>query len=329
MTELRQQTIREPNPNQTASDAADREPVQKRPALGAAFSRGVDETVAAIVQLQMIRRHCIKAQSSCDRPIESLVAQVMGYRPQLAPGERKAIYRRAAVYRQAVEANKPAAHKIRDASGGALAPFESLVKLSSAARAHWDQRRKMAEADMATLAMKLPVWPFASTIRGLGPRALARIVGEAGIPLGDYRSFPGLWKRLGLAVIDGRAQRRIRGNPILAMVHGFSPARRAELWSIGDVMLRQQITREADERRAAGPYGCVYLRRRRRTERRMIETAHLPKEDPDKWPRARCHNDACRVMTKALIKDLWLVWRGHPPTDHFGNAGIAEASDEG
>lgn len=47
-----------------------------------------------------------------------------------------------------------------------------------------------------------------------------------------------------------------------------------------------------------GPYGEVYAKRRART----AET------HPD-WTKAHSHKDALRIMTKALIADLWSAWR--------------------
>ena len=40
---------------------------------------------------------------------------------------------------------------------------------------------------------------------------------------------------------------------------------------------------------------------------------NLAASDRDKWTKGRCHNDARRIMSKALLRDLWRVWRGLPP----------------
>jgi hypothetical protein len=52
-----------------------------------------------------------------------------------------------------------------------------------------------------------------------------------------------------------------------------------------------------------GPSGRLH------TLPRIAETEHLGKKDPAKWTKGRCHNDARRVMTKALLRDLWVSWR--------------------
>lgn len=61
-----------------------------------------------------------------------------------------------------------------------------------------------------------------------------------------------------------------------------------------------------------GPYGEVYAQRRIITDARAIATSNLPNDDPEKWSPVRCYTDARRLMTKALIRDLWLVWNGKP-----------------
>jgi hypothetical protein len=114
---------------------------------------------------------------------------------------------------------------------------------------------------------------------------------------------------LGLAVIGGRAQRKVAGEG--AAEQGYSPGRRSQIWAFcSDTMFRAQW-RGADEAaglpaRPIGPYGAVYAKRREATATR----------DPEEWTKARCHNDARRVMTKALMLDLWLVWRGLSPAHH-------------
>jgi hypothetical protein len=70
------------------------------------------------------------------------------------------------------------------------------------------------------------------------------------------------------------------------------------------------ITAEA---RPAGPYGIVYANRRAHTASRIAETEEMDFDDKRKWTPKRCLKDACRVMSKALLCDLWRVWNGQPP----------------
>lgn len=150
-------------------------------------------------------------------------------------------------------------------------------------------------------AKDLPAWKWAAGVKGLSLQGLACIIGETG-DLSNYETKERVWKRLGLAVIDGIAQQR-RSKPEEAAAHGYSPKRRAVIWSIADVLLRAQWRGEKDgtPAHAIGPYGAVYGRRKAHTVNR------------EGWTPKRRDNDARRVMSKALIEDLWRVWHGKEP----------------
>lgn len=269
-------------------------------------------SVNRIVELQRMRRFCIKSQSRCDRSIESLIASYLGYSTDLEEKNRKALFRRAGEIRKRVE-NGGGDHTGDDTQGRLVpAVIYPMILASAQARSVWDDQRKIAEKEMERLARALPVWPWVEGVRGLGAKGLAILVGEAGIPIGDYRTVSGLWSRLGLAVIDGERQQRKGGE--LGKVHKFSPGRRAEVWAVAsDSLFRAQWRGANDETgepaHPIGPYGEVYARRRELTVERMERTANLPSDDRDKWSKGRCHNDARRIMTKELVKDLWVEWR--------------------
>src|SRR5258706_5999779 len=83
------------------------------------------------------------------------------------------------------------------------AQWSTVVLASIQGRAHWDAIERAATKEMERLASLLPVWgAFGEGVRGFGARSLAVIVGEAG-DLANYVSVAKLWKRMGLAVMDG------------------------------------------------------------------------------------------------------------------------------
>lgn len=266
-------------------------------------------TVSQIVDLQRTRRFCIKAQSQCDRSIESFIASSLGYRIDAEAIDRKVMFKRAADLRRSVE--KEGDQIRNDTHHSHVAPFLRLMILQSAAsRAGWDEHRTSAEKVMRQLVRELPIAAWAAGIKGFGELGLAIIIGEAGIPIGDYRTVSGLWKRLGLAVIDGERQRK-KSNVDEAARHGYSPKRRAEIWAVADSMFRHQWAgaKEDMPAHAVGPYGEVYGRRKAHTLPRIEATQDLAFTDPAKWTPKRCDNDARRVMMKALLCDLWVEWR--------------------
>ena len=282
--------------------------------------QSVAAIVSELVELQRLRRFCIVSQSRCDRSIESLIASVIGFRIDGDEKERKTIFAQAKAYRLRVEKGGEG-HKCHDTHAmRALASLDPMILANIAARAPWDAKRKQVEADMERLAKLLPVWPWVQSVRGLGAKGFAIIVGEAGIPIGDYRTVSGLWKRMGLAVIGGERQRK-KADREQAAAHGYSPKRRAEVWAVCSDSLFRAQWRGADEDAGTeahpiGPYGEVYARRRAHTAPRIEETADLPAGDPMKWTKGRCHNDARRVMTKALLCDLWGEWRAATPPEN-------------
>ena len=270
--------------------------------------------VAELVALQRKRRFCIVSQSRIDRSMESLIASAIGFRIDAEEADRKKVFAQAKMIRLDVEKGKPP----QTETAADLVP---LILTSAASRAQWDGLRGEAEKQMVALVKRLPVYTnFATNVRGLkAGLGLAIICAEAGIPLGDYRTVSGLWKRLGLAVIDGVRQRKMT-DKAAAERHGYSPKRRAEVWAqCSDSMFRAQWRGPKDEDGVVtpagpiGPYGEVYAKRRAWTEPRIEATADLPAGDPAKWTKGRCHNDARRIMTKELLKDLWVEWRKSSP----------------
>src|SRR5699024_9665846 len=85
------------------------------------------------------------------------------------------------------------------------------------ARSILEPNRLNVEKMMAREAKKLPVAKWVDGIKGFGIGSLAAVIGETG-DLNNYATHSKLWKRLGLAVIDGGRQRRVKGAD--ALLHG-------------------------------------------------------------------------------------------------------------
>jgi hypothetical protein len=282
-----------------------------------------------LADLQKIRRFCIISQSRCDRSMQAAIASCIGNDALDGTPEpdRKSIFRRAATIMAAVEAGKPFDPPLPpgDPRQERLDSFLPLIKLSAASREVWDDKREQTEKDMRVLAKQLPVWPWVQeNAKGVGDLGLARLVGEAPL-IGQYVTHERLWKRFGVAVVGGERQQR-RTDKVEALLHGFAPARRAELWSVGsDTLLRAQWrgakedpnTGEMLDGTPIGPYGKVYRDRRAHTLPRIAETEALEYKNREKWTPKRCDSDARRVMSKEFLRDLWHIWRGldarHPP----------------
>lgn len=248
-----------------------------------------DGTAHLLMELQVRRKFLISATTKNTNMAGALVRRALGWR--FDDPAKEAVNRRAAGILSAALAGKPP--KADDAAvATALAGDIGVV---AKVVASYDAARHEVEAEMRRAARRLPVAAWAKGVRGLGEIGLAVIVGEAG-DLGGYAHPDKLMKRLGLAPYEGKAFSTWRRAGGLSAEEwtagGYSPRRRAQIYAVvGDPLFRQQSV-------CAGPYRQVYDKRRART----AET------HPD-WSKGHSHGDALRVMTKALVEDLWAEWR--------------------
>lgn len=257
-------------------------------------------------ELQSQRRFCIKSQSRCDRSIEAFIARLFGYSPDLSEEDTKALWARVRSFRKKVE---------RDGGGHSVASHLTaavpMILLSAQARQTWDGHRNKTEAQMRSMAKSLSIWTWVDGINGFGALGLAIIIGEAG-DLSNYATIEKLWRRLGLAVIDGVRQQKTKGKEGAAL-HGYNPVRRAEIWALADSFFKHQWRGDKDidgkdpkksklptiiPAHAISDYGSIYQRRKERTK-----ITHAD------WEGGHRDADARRIMTKALLENLWKEWR--------------------
>jgi hypothetical protein len=207
-----------------------------------------------------------------------------------------------------------AAAKLIKAGGGEWADLVTGTDKSSEA---WDIIEASALKQMIALAKTLPVWEaFGKDVRGFGAASLAVIIGEAG-ELSNYSSRAKLWKRMGLAVMNGVRQ---GGLPSSAskddwIAHGYNRQRRSRMWNIGDTLIKGNKDR----------YRELYLKRKR----------YEVERDPSIKPIV-AHRRAQRVMEKAFLCDLWIAWRraaidnvaDHPPEISMPRADLSSSQEE-
>ncbi len=260
----------------------------------------VSELCEQLVWLQKRRAYCIKRQSMADRSTDALIAGYLGFHTGMTEKERKDIYATAAKIRKAAEGGEDHISG-DDLDRHVLSATSPIILASAGSREQFDDLRQKTEAKMRQLARQMPVWEFIAEVRGVAELGLAIVIGESGGDLSRFATVSKLWKRLGLAVIDGVRQGGLtKGASAEQWIqHGYSPRRRAEIWALfSDAMFRAQWRAEKDGVPAhpIGPYGEVYAREKAKA---------LGKE----WPKGRAHNHARRVMTKEFLKDLWIAWR--------------------
>lgn len=291
-------------------------------------------------QLQRTRRFCITSQQRIDRSTEQFVALQFGLNQDDSEAERRRAWSAIVAFRRAVERNSVRRTSAGQVAIGAGGPLDAnvvnvngntaaaaicipIILTATQSRSPWDSVRREAEREMRRIARTLPAWSYVESIRGLSDLGLAIILAETG-DLSLYQTKERVWKRLGLAVIDGQRQRRVSGDD--ALRHGFAPQRRAEIWSIcSDAMVRHQIRSGTDGGQGypVGIYGAVYYARKTATA------------DREGWTLAHRDNDARRIMTKAVIENVWRVWSGlsprYPEAAHelweaYGNPSMQQAT---
>lgn len=246
------------------------------------------------------------------------------------------------------EANAAAAvvDKLRPLEGAELEVslhYRQVVIASAHANAPWDTLREEYESRMRELARSLPIFPWVDGVRGFAEIGIAKIIGEAG-DLGKYNNPAKLWKRLGLAVINGRRQ----GDPGPGasaedwIEHGYSPKRRSEVWNITDSLIRAQWrgakedaeTGEITEGHPLGYYGKVYAARKayetQKNEagdyaniaaaivaRSRDKGKAAPENLEGRLTKKHIDSRARRYVAKRLVKHAWQRWRNPqvPETD--------------
>ncbi len=164
-----------------------------------------------------------------------------------------------------------------------------------------EEERKRAEKEMVNEVTRLPVFEWFQSIPGIAELATATIIGEAG-NLHNYATVSKLWKRMGLAVINGERQgSNVKGNKEKAIAHGYNRQRRSAMYVIGDSVMKKRNTHPNE-------YGDRYDR-----ERARAISEHPDWVNPKDGRSKHAHLHAQRIMEKEILKDAWKQWRNLMP----------------
>lgn len=220
--------------------------------------------IGEIVQLVRMRRRWLRAKNS-------LILQSKAICRMWTSGDK---HQADALYKSAV----------KDTDGVDMSVTVALMPFLAAIE-RFESELKPIERRLEKIACELPVYQWASTVRGFGKLNLAMLVGEAG-DIGSYRNPSCLWKRFGLGVFDGKRQRRTTDKE-LAIAMGYSPERRSTAYLLGDCLVKGNKT---------GAYRSLYLERKELEATRVATKKHA-------------HDRAARYMIKRVLVDLWVAWR--------------------
>lgn len=302
-------------------------------ALGTHISFAIPGLIAELAVKQTMRKQCISAVSKQKRSCDSMLVALLHGDSALAEAPKKTLFDHAAKLRRAIEKTGTIEWPGHAPTEAALQAAIPLVQLSVTNAESSAVLRAKIEGEMEKVARTLHVWPWVESVRGFGAKGLAIIVAESRIPIGEWRSVAGFWKHMALSVENGRAQRLPEKVAPGDAGKVFNKRRRAEMFALGAALLKGQWLGDRDEdgakpattgkpvavpAHALGPYGEIYAAAKAKALPRVEATADLPAKiggyaNPAKWTPKRCDVHAQRVMFKALLRDLWRVWRGLPP----------------
>jgi hypothetical protein len=262
--------------------------------------------VAGIRRKHRERVFHMEQRKRADLALLAHLRMVLGWSKALPAAERERIKARAQAL---VEMGEREARGKPAGTDADYAEWKATILATIASRAPHDALEAEAKKQMEALAKQLPVWPWVESVRGFGAVSLAVIVAEAG-DLSHYDNPARLWKRMGLAVMDGVRQGGLSKTASKAawIAHGYNRQRRALVFVIGDSLVKGN---------ADGPYRALYLARKE-LERQKAEAAGLTVAPAAKIPAKRAsefmseghvHRRAQRVMEKRLLRDLWSEWR--------------------
>ena len=158
--------------------------------------------------------------------------------------------------------------------------------------AMFDKENKIWEKRISDAAKTLPIYSWVESVPGLGALGIGLLLCETG-DLANYATHYRVWKRMGVAVIDGQRQRKTT-DKTLAELMGYNPQRRAALYRIADPIIKQNKHKDG----SPGWYRQLYL------DRKALERERHPE-----LSLGHTHARAARYMSKILLKHIWQQWR--------------------
>lgn len=192
-----------------------------------------------------------------------------------------------------------------------------IVMLSTAplldGRKPIEEKREEIEKQLHKLAESLPGYSFCVNTKGLSGFTVFSLVGECpginSMSFLDFDTPARVFKRLGLAVMDdGTRQRKIAGKGDEAIKHGYNPARRSVVWTIGDSIIKgdgpyrkmyddfKVVEQKAAEAKGLTILPAAQISDKRKSTGKYISEGHI-------------HRRAKRKMEKAMVRDIWAAFR--------------------
>lgn len=253
----------------------------------------VRKNIAVIAQelqaLQRQRAVVIKSRIMQANRLQAIVAGTLGYSSGMDEKSR-------------LKKMSEASAIIKEVSAGETdSPMKAIILTTLVGIEAFETMQKALEKEMLKVAEKLPIakWVSQSNQKGFGLLSLAIVIGETG-DLANYANPGKVWRRLGCApytkdgkTLMGATWRSGKEGKLHAIdweEFGYSPRRRSIAYVIGENLLKQN---------GEGPYRTRYNESKERSMENHPEYGPKP---------GRHHNHGMLLMTKLLLKNLWIEW---------------------
>lgn len=272
----------------------------------------IEETVGEIRLLHRRRCFAMTQRIAADHALRCFVEGEFGWRKSMADADKAKIKARVKAVLDIGE--KLAVGKDVEITDD----YESVcqvVESALMARGPMTEIEVNSSKSMVELAKTLPVYSWwQGNVFKDGAISLAVIIGEAG-DLSQYSNPGKLWKRMGLAVIDGVRQGGLTKGAAAEdwIEHGYNRVRRSRMFVIGDTLIKNP----------GGKYRQVYLERKAYEQAKAKEmglivapSAKIPAKRKSEFiSDGHIHRRSQRYMEKRLLKNVWQAWRRQAVTD--------------
>lgn len=152
---------------------------------------------------------------------------------------------------------------------------------------------KNVKKTMTLYGQLVPVWGWATGIKGLGEGGLAAQLLAQIDDIHKFDTVAALWRFAGFAVMEGKAEKNQKGEK-----SHFNRRLKGVCFNIADQFIKQQTP------------GYVEIYYAEKERQRELYPGPIANGNGKKiYTDAHIHNRAWRKMIKAFLRDLWVEWQ--------------------